>query len=80
MLKRFELSPPEKRRLIEAISSFSRCRILVAGDLMLDTFIWGDVNRISPEAPVPVVEVNEETQLLGGTANIVRNVATLGGK
>jgi D-beta-D-heptose 7-phosphate kinase/D-beta-D-heptose 1-phosphate adenosyltransferase len=47
---------------------------------MLDSFIWGEVSRISPEAPVPVVEVREESQLLGGSANVAHNVASLGGK
>lgn len=75
-----QLSPEQKKHLLEAIERFPRCRILVAGDLMLDRFIWGEVHRISPEAPVPVVEVREETQLLGGTANVVHNVAVLGGK
>lgn len=80
MLKRVELHSALRNRLAEAIQSFPRCRIFVIGDLMLDTFIWGDVNRISPEAPVPVVEVREETRLLGGSANVVRNVATLGAR
>jgi rfaE bifunctional protein kinase chain/domain len=75
-----QLSRKQKTHLLEAIERFPRCRILVAGDLMLDRFIWGEVHRISPEAPVPVVEVREETQLLGGTANVVHNVAALGGK
>lgn len=75
-----QLSREQKKHLLEAIERFPRCRILVAGDLMLDRFIWGEVHRISPEAPVPVVEVREETQLLGGTANVVHNVAALGGK
>jgi D-glycero-beta-D-manno-heptose-7-phosphate kinase len=74
------LSPDEKERLADAISRFPGCRILIAGDMMLDVFIWGEVNRISPEAPVPVVEVHEETRLLGGTANVVHNVAALGAK
>lgn len=78
MIKRVELPSALRNRLAEAILSFPRCRIFVIGDLMLDTFIWGDVNRISPEAPVPVVEVREETRLLGGTANVVHNVASLG--
>jgi rfaE bifunctional protein kinase chain/domain len=47
---------------------------------MLDSFIWGEVSRISPEAPVPVVEVREESHLLGGSANVAHNVASLGGK
>jgi len=74
------LSSEEKGRLLEAVSRFGNFRILVVGDLMLDVFVWGEVHRISPEAPVPVVEVREETHLLGGTANVVRNVASLGGK
>lgn len=76
----FPLPPETAGRLIDAVGRFSHCRILVVGDLMLDTFIWGDVRRISPEAPVPVVDVREETQFLGGTANVVNNVASMGGE
>jgi D-glycero-beta-D-manno-heptose-7-phosphate kinase len=61
-------------RLRNLISSFSRKRILVAGDLMLDEFIWGKVSRISPEAPVPVVNVTGESYYPGGAANVARNV------
>ncbi|MGV8074593.1 MAG: D-glycero-beta-D-manno-heptose-7-phosphate kinase [Syntrophobacteraceae bacterium] len=75
-----QFSPEEKQRLTEAASRFKESRIMVVGDLMLDIFIWGEVDRISPEAPVPVVQVREETKLLGGTANVVNNVAALGGK
>jgi D-beta-D-heptose 7-phosphate kinase/D-beta-D-heptose 1-phosphate adenosyltransferase len=50
------------------------CRVLVAGDLMLDEFIWGKVSRISPEAPVPVVAVDRETFYPGGAANVARNL------
>src|SRR6478736_448514 len=49
-------------------------RILVAGDLILDEFIWGKVSRISPEAPVPVVEVQRQTYNAGGAANVARNL------
>jgi D-glycero-beta-D-manno-heptose-7-phosphate kinase len=77
---RMKLSPKQKRRLLEAISRFPVCHVLVAGDLMLDSFIWGEVNRISPEAPVPVVAVREESHLLGGSANVAHNVASLGGQ
>jgi D-beta-D-heptose 7-phosphate kinase/D-beta-D-heptose 1-phosphate adenosyltransferase len=80
MVSRLTLSSTQRDRLAEAISFFTGCSVLVIGDLMLDTFIWGDVQRISPEAPVPVVEVMEETQLLGGSANVVRNVAALGAR
>ena len=62
------------------IRRFSGVRILVVGDIMLDRFIWGDVSRISPEAPVPVVVVDKETFLLGGAANVVNNIYSLGGK
>ena len=57
------------------ISSLSRARILVIGDVMLDHFVWGNVRRISPEAPVPVVEVVRETLFPGGAANVARNLA-----
>ena len=55
-------------------------RILVAGDFMLDEYIWGAVNRISPEAPVTVVEVERETRTLGGAGNVVNNLAALGAR
>lgn len=62
------------------IRRFGRVRILVVGDVMLDRFLWGGVSRISPEAPVPVVLVERETFLLGGAANVVNNIQSLGGK
>jgi D-beta-D-heptose 7-phosphate kinase/D-beta-D-heptose 1-phosphate adenosyltransferase len=62
------------------IRNFSGVRILVVGDIMLDRFIWGGVSRISPEAPVPVVVVEKETFLLGGAANVVNNIHSLGGE
>lgn len=64
------------RRLLQ---SFSGRRILVLGDVMLDEFIWGRVARISPEAPVPVVEVLRESFHLGGAANVAANARSLGG-
>jgi D-beta-D-heptose 7-phosphate kinase/D-beta-D-heptose 1-phosphate adenosyltransferase len=60
--------------LAALIGEFSRKRILVIGDLMLDEFIWGKVNRISPEAPVPVVSVVSESYYPGGAANVARNL------
>lgn len=54
-------------------------RILVVGDIILDRYIWGKVNRISPEAPVPIVEVTDDTFLLGGAANVANNIVSLGG-
>jgi rfaE bifunctional protein kinase chain/domain len=59
-------------------SRFDRARILVVGDVMLDRYWFGDVNRISPEAPVPVVRVERREERLGGAANVARNIATLG--
>ena len=53
-------------------------RVMVVGDLMLDRYLWGDVERISPEAPVPVVHVTRQTERLGGTANVAANLAGLG--
>ena len=62
------------------IARFPRVRVLVAGDLMLDHFIWGTVERISPEAPVPVVQVTTESRRLGGAANVIHNLRALGGR
>lgn len=62
------------------IDRFSTARVLVIGDLIMDHFIWGRVRRISPEAPVPVVEVTSESLMLGGSANVVNNIHSLGGK
>ena len=59
-------------------SQFAGKRIVVLGDLMLDEFIWGRVRRISPEAPVPVVEVDRQTLALGGAGNVVSNLSALG--
>ena len=65
-------------RLSEVVKDFSKSTILVLGDLMLDRYLWGQVNRISPEAPVPVVAVNKETSCLGGAGNVSRNLQSLG--
>jgi D-glycero-beta-D-manno-heptose-7-phosphate kinase len=62
------------KRLRQIIDRASSARILVIGDLMLDEFIWGKVSRISPEAPVPVVQVTNETFFPGGAANVARNL------
>jgi D-beta-D-heptose 7-phosphate kinase/D-beta-D-heptose 1-phosphate adenosyltransferase len=67
------------RRLERLVDQFRGVRLLVLGDLVLDEYIWGDVDRISPEAPVPVVHVRDETMMLGGAANAARNVVALGG-
>jgi rfaE bifunctional protein kinase chain/domain len=69
-----------KKRGLELLDKFSSAKVLVIGDLMVDHFIWGSVSRISPEAPVPVVEVSRENLLLGGSGNVFNNVASLGGQ
>lgn len=66
--------------LRKAISKFDAVRILVIGDIIVDHFIWGSVARISPEAPVPVVNVTHESLLLGGSANVLHNIYALNGQ
>jgi D-beta-D-heptose 7-phosphate kinase/D-beta-D-heptose 1-phosphate adenosyltransferase len=69
-------SDPTKLR--DIIQSFPDRKILILGDLMLDRYLWGQVDRISPEAPVPVVEVQKESMNLGGAGNVCGNLASLG--
>jgi D-beta-D-heptose 7-phosphate kinase/D-beta-D-heptose 1-phosphate adenosyltransferase len=64
----------------EIIENFQDVSILVVGDMMIDHYIWGKVKRISPEAPVPVVEVMRENFRLGGAGNVINNIVSLGGK
>ena len=59
------------------IDQFSNCHILVIGDCMIDEYVWGTVDRISPEAPVPVVAVKRDNATLGGAGNVVNNLAAL---
>ncbi|HSG06976.1 MAG TPA: PfkB family carbohydrate kinase, partial [Longimicrobiales bacterium] len=65
-------------RVDALLAAFRDVRVLVVGDLMLDRYISGAVDRISPEAPVPVVRVEEESARVGGAANVAANVAALG--
>jgi D-beta-D-heptose 7-phosphate kinase/D-beta-D-heptose 1-phosphate adenosyltransferase len=62
------------------LNGFKKKRILVIGDIILDRYIWGKVHRISPEAPVPIVEVTHENFLLGGASNVANNIVSLGGR
>ncbi|MBQ27397.1 MAG: D-glycero-beta-D-manno-heptose-7-phosphate kinase [Nitrospiraceae bacterium] len=62
------------------VEQFRSAEVLVIGDLILDDYIWGNVERISPEAPVPVVSVTSRSQALGGAGNVFHNIITLGGK
>jgi D-beta-D-heptose 7-phosphate kinase/D-beta-D-heptose 1-phosphate adenosyltransferase len=70
-----EISSQHVERIIER---FPRKRLLVIGDFMLDQFIWGTASRISPEAPVPVVQIERESIHLGGAGNVVHNLISLG--
>lgn len=66
--------------LVELLKKVTTARVLVVGDVMLDRYWYGGVDRISPEAPVPVVSVAREEERLGGAANVARNITALGGK
>ena len=70
----------EATKLRNLVRRFSGTRVLVIGDLMLDQFVWGDVSRISPEAPVPIVRVRRQEGRPGGAGNVVTNVVALGGR
>jgi D-beta-D-heptose 7-phosphate kinase/D-beta-D-heptose 1-phosphate adenosyltransferase len=67
-------------QLSAILENFNRVNLLVVGDLMLDRFIWGNVERLSPEAPVPVLRVVSEKSTLGGAANVIHNIRSLGGQ
>jgi D-beta-D-heptose 7-phosphate kinase/D-beta-D-heptose 1-phosphate adenosyltransferase len=67
-----------KTRAAELVQTFRERKVLVLGDVMLDEFVWGDVTRISPEGPVPVVDVRRESIHLGGAANVLANLFALG--
>ena len=66
--------------LDEAFNAFNELRVLVIGDAMIDSYLWGDVERISPEAPVPVISRTEKENRLGGAANVAINIKSLGAK
>jgi D-beta-D-heptose 7-phosphate kinase/D-beta-D-heptose 1-phosphate adenosyltransferase len=68
----------DARRLERLVRRFEGLRLLVIGDVMVDEYLWGDVDRVNPEAPVPVVLVARESTALGGAGNVLRNAAALG--
>lgn len=74
------LTGSDVQEMVRAIQSFSNYKVMVIGDIMMDQFLWGEVSRISPEAPVPIVRVEKETFLLGGAANVVNNLLGLRGQ
>ena len=61
------------------LAHFQNKRVMIIGDVILDEYIWGDVNRISPEAPVPVFEITGDRVGCGGAANVAQNIVSLGG-
>src|SRR6056297_3073290 len=65
--------------LTQILSKFEGKNVLIIGDFMLDEYVWGSVKRISPEAPVPVVNVEKRTYMAGGAGNTASNIASLGG-
>lgn len=69
----------DRKRFDEITKRYEKTRVIVAGDLILDRFVYGSVSRISPEAPVPVVLVQREEQMLGGAGNVALNIKSLGG-
>ena len=71
---------PYSSRLVDLLPSLSGGRVLVVGDLMLDRYVTGTVDRVSPEAPIPVMRVDDEDEMLGGAGNVARNIASLGGQ
>jgi len=72
------MSQITKTRASEILQTLRARKVLVLGDVMLDEFVWGDVTRISPEGPVPVVDVRRESVHLGGAANVLANLIALG--
>lgn len=65
--------------LTKIFASFNKVNVLIVGDLMLDSYFWGDVSRISPEAPVPIVSVTQKDNRLGGAGNVAKNIQAMGG-
>ncbi|MFO0989427.1 MAG: D-glycero-beta-D-manno-heptose-7-phosphate kinase, partial [Alphaproteobacteria bacterium] len=68
----------DRARLADALDRLAGARVTVIGDVMLDRYVYGEADRISPEAPVPVLRVREESEMLGGAGNVLRNLAALG--
>src|SRR5213080_4535257 len=68
------------KQLPQLLKKIAGKRILVIGDVMLDHYIWGDATRISPEAPVPVVDIARDSWTAGGAANVALNIASLGAR
>jgi D-beta-D-heptose 7-phosphate kinase/D-beta-D-heptose 1-phosphate adenosyltransferase len=74
------MAVPDVARLEKIVGRIAEVRLLVVGDVVLDQYVMGDVERVSPEAPVPVVRVRDESYALGGAVNVARNVTALGAR
>lgn len=70
----------DRQNLLEQVGGIGDARVLCVGDVMLDRFIYGEVERISPEAPIPVLRIGHERLMLGGAGNVANNIAALGGR
>ena len=68
----------QKKEIIKLFNSFNHLNVLIIGDVMVDSYLWGKVERISPEAPVPIVSVKNRENRLGGAANVALNIKALG--
>ena len=66
------------QKLQDVFDNFSKLKVLIIGDVMIDSYLWGSVSRISPEAPVPIVDVKKREKRLGGAANVAQNIKALG--
>ena len=66
--------------IVDTFESFKNKKVLIVGDSMIDSYMWGEIKRISPEAPVPIVNVNKYEKRLGGAANVALNIKSLGSK
>ena len=66
------------KNLKKIFDSFNTLKVLIIGDLMVDVYYWGDVSRISPEAPVPIVAVSKKESRMGGAANVAINIQAMG--
>ena len=79
-ITQFKIDQAVKSKLIEKMSLFSALKIMVVGDVGVDEYVTGSVKRISPEAPVPILEVTGEDKCLGLASNVAQNVVSLGGQ
>ncbi|HRH62404.1 MAG TPA: bifunctional ADP-heptose synthase [Bacteroidia bacterium] len=70
----------DSKQLHQLFASFNKLNVLIVGDVMLDSYVWGTVNRISPEAPVPIVAAQKRENRLGGAANVALNIKAMGAK